>query len=74
MAEGCYGDASPLNPAWIPVFAGMTIWGVCASLGWRFDTAWKAGIRDGDGSKAGLQPHRIYMGGRLFSPYPVSST
>ena len=32
---------------WIPApdrgrgqaFAGMTIWGVCASLGWRFDTA-----------------------------------
>ena len=35
----------PLHPAWIPAFAGMTISGVCASLGSRFDTAWKAGIQ-----------------------------
>ena len=25
-------------------FAAMTGSGVCASLGWRFDTAWKAGM------------------------------
>ena len=31
--EGCYSGVSPLHPAWIPAFAGMTISGVCASLG-----------------------------------------
>ena len=36
--EGCYSGVSPLHPAWIPAFAGMTIRGVCASLGWGFDT------------------------------------
>ena len=41
---GCYSGVSPLHPAWIPAFAGMTISGVCASLEWRFDTAWKAGM------------------------------
>ena len=25
--EGCYSDVSPLHPAWIPAFAGMTISG-----------------------------------------------
>ena len=43
--EGCYSGVSPLHPAWIPAFAGMTISGVCASLGWRFDTVWKAGFQ-----------------------------
>ena len=37
-------DVAPLHPAWIPAFAGMTISGVCASLGWRFDTPCFAGM------------------------------
>ena len=49
VVEGCYSGVFPLHPAWIPAFAGMTIWGVVASLGWRFDTAWKAGIQEGVG-------------------------
>ena len=44
---------SPLHPAWIPAFAGMTISGVCASLGWRFDTACFAGMTEGGGSDGG---------------------
>ena len=36
-----------LHPSWIPAFAGMTISGVCASLGWSFDTAANAGIQGG---------------------------
>ena len=28
----------PPHPSWIPAFAGMTISGVVASFGWRFDT------------------------------------
>ena len=36
----CSGANSPVQPLLvIPAFAGMTISGVCASLGWRFDTA-----------------------------------
>ena len=34
VVEGCYGGVSPLHPAWIPAFAGMTISGAVASLGW----------------------------------------
>ena len=37
VVEGCYSGVSPPHPAWIPAFAGMTISGVCASLGWSFD-------------------------------------
>ena len=28
VVEGCYSGVSPLHPAWIPAFAGMTISGV----------------------------------------------
>ena len=27
VVEGCYSGVSPLHPAWIPAFAGMTDWG-----------------------------------------------
>ena len=33
---GPYGGVSPLHPAWIPAFAGMTISGVCAVAGMGF--------------------------------------
>ena len=39
ILEGRYPGVSPLHPSWIPAFAGMTISGVIASLGWSFDTA-----------------------------------
>ena len=45
VLEGSPRAVSPLHPAWIPAFAGMTISGAVASLGWGFDTAWKAGIQ-----------------------------
>ena len=39
VVEGSLRGVSPLHPAWIPAFAGMTISGAVASLGWGFDTA-----------------------------------
>ena len=38
VLEGSLRGVSPLHPAWIPAFAGMTISGVVASFGWSFDT------------------------------------
>ena len=29
VVEGCYSGVSPLHPAWIPAFAGMTEGGLC---------------------------------------------
>ena len=39
VLEGPLRGVSPLHPAWIPAFAGMTFSGAVASLGWGFDTA-----------------------------------
>ena len=52
VLEGSPRAVSPLHSAWIPAFAGMTISGAVAPLGWGFDTAWKAGIQ---GWWSGLQ-------------------
>ena len=38
VLEGSLRGVSPLHPSWIPAFAGMTISGAVASLGWGFDT------------------------------------
>ena len=46
-------NRSAHHPAWIPAFAGMTSSGVCASLGWRFDTACFAGMTEGEGMTEG---------------------
>ena len=59
MVEGRYSGVSPLHPAWIPAFAGMTISGVCASLGWRLDTACFAEMTD-----AGIRG--LFQGGDGF--------
>ena len=39
VLEGSLRGVSPLHPAWIPAFAGMTFSGAVASLEWGFDTA-----------------------------------
>ena len=44
VLEGSPRGVSPLHPAWIPAFAGMTISGAVAPLGWGFDTACFAGM------------------------------
>ena len=59
VLEGSLRSVSPLHPAWIPAFAGMTISGAGASLGWGFDTPWKEGIPVGWG-----------VGQRLWRPLP----
>ena len=46
VVEGRYNSVSPPHPTWIPAFAGMTIRGVVASLGWCFDTPTFAGMTD----------------------------
>ena len=42
--RGPYAAFPRSHPAWIPAFAGMTISGALASLGWCFDTACFAGM------------------------------
>ena len=65
VLEGSPRAVSPLHPAWIPAFAGMTISGAVASLGWGFDTAWKAGIQ-------GLERHVVVgCGGVPPRPHPT---
>ena len=61
VLEGSLRGVSPPHPAWIPAFAGMTISGACASLGWRFDTACFAGMRRGSGNDGFLAHchHRV---------------
>ena len=49
VTEGSLRDVSPLHPAWIPAFAGMTISGDVASLGWGFDTTCSAGMTEKQG-------------------------
>ena len=46
VLEGSLRGVSPLHPAWIPAFAGMTVSGAVASLGWGVDTACSAGMTD----------------------------
>ena len=56
VLEGSLRGVSPLHPAWIPAFAGMTISGAVASLGCGFDTTWKAGIQGRGGAKRTCSP------------------
>ena len=60
VLEGCYSGISPLHPAWIPAFAGMTIAGAVASLGWGFDTTCFAGMTEMGRLRSALRD-RIFM-------------